>query len=51
MQAKSEVQDGCAVCIPLASHMIKNSFIEFLDLENMGIDDGIAQLYCLQTEI
>ena len=45
MEAKSEIQDGClGFCFPLALNMIKNSFIEFLDLENMRIAVGIAQL-------
>ena len=32
-------------CLPLASHIMKNSFVEFLDLENIGIAVGIEQLY------
>ena len=45
MKAESEIQDGgMDFCLPLASHMIKNSSIEFLDMENMGIAVGIAQL-------
>ena len=35
----------------LASHVMKNCFIEFLDLENMGTIDVIVQLYCIPTEI
>ena len=31
--------------------MIKNSFVEFIDLENISIAIGIAQLYCIQAEI
>ena len=38
-------------CLPLASHIMKNSFVEFLDLENMGIAVGIEQLYCIPNEI
>ena len=41
MQAKSEIQDG--------SLDFWLSFIEFLDLENMGIAVGIAQLAILHT--
>ena len=33
------------------THNEKKCFIEFLDLENMGIAVGIEQLYCIQTEI
>ena len=52
MQAESEIQDGgLDFYLPLASHVIKNSVIEFLDLEIMGIAVGIAQLYCIQAEI
>ena len=35
----------------LASHMIKNSYVEFLEVENMGTTVGILQLYCIQAEI
>ena len=33
------------ICLSLASHMMKNSYIEFLNLENMGTTFGIVKLY------
>ena len=37
--------------LPLAPYNIENSFIEFLDLENMGKVVGIMQLACIQSEL
>ena len=38
--------------LSLASHMMKNSFFECLDLlTNMGAGVGIVHLYCTQAEI
>ena len=44
----------CAILnfwLPLAPHNIVNSFIEFLDQENMGRAVGISQLSCIQSEL
>ena len=32
---------------PIASYIIKNSFVEFFDLENMGVAVGILHLSCV----
>ena len=37
--------------LPLASHSMGNSFIEFVNLENIGIAFEILQLCCIQAEI
>ena len=33
------------ISVSLVSHMMKNSYIEFLKLENMGTTFGIVKLY------
>ena len=37
--------------LPLPSHSMENSFIEFVNLENIGIAFEILQLCCIQAEI
>ena len=37
--------------LPLASHNMGNSYIEFIDLQNMGVAVRIVQLCFIQAEI
>ena len=38
-------------CLPFASHSMNNSFVKFLDFENMGKVVRIEQLCCLSLDI